>query len=161
MPQIIELGLRQIITEKEADDDRLPARQQALDALASTGIVTLPAPRSAAGHKARSRRTPIKAALLAGDIVVGAGNIYVSEALHRAGIDPRTRCGSLSRPRCDRLLAALRLTLARALIPSGDVLRVYPLASPPEQRQPRRRMRFRRGRFKLGRDAWKSSGRIR
>lgn len=61
LPEIIELGLRQIVTEKEADDDHLTARQQALDALASTGIVTLPAPRSASGRKARGRRTPIKA----------------------------------------------------------------------------------------------------
>jgi formamidopyrimidine-DNA glycosylase len=73
----------------------------------------------------RGRRTPIKAALLAGDIVVGAGNIYVSEALHRAGIDPRTRCGSLSRPRCERLLAALRLTLARAIDLGGSTLRDF------------------------------------
>ena len=73
----------------------------------------------------QGRRTPIKAALLAGDIVVGAGNIYVSEALHRAGIDPRSRCGSLSRPRCDRLLAALRLTLARAIDLGGSTLRDF------------------------------------
>ena len=40
----------------------------------------------------KRRRSSIKAALLAGDIVVGAGNIYACEALFRAGIDPRTRC---------------------------------------------------------------------
>ncbi len=73
----------------------------------------------------QGRRTPIKAALLAGDIVVGAGNIYASEALHRAGIDPRTRAGSLSRPRCERLLAALRLTLARAITLGGSTLRDF------------------------------------
>src|SRR3990167_4252525 len=73
----------------------------------------------------QGRRTPIKAALLAGDIVVGAGNIYVSEALFRAGIDPRTRCEQLSRPRCERLLAALRLTLARAIELGGSTLRDF------------------------------------
>ncbi len=73
----------------------------------------------------QARRTPIKAALLAGDIVVGAGNIYVSEALHRAGIDPRTRSNALSRPRCERLLAALRLTLARAITLGGSTLRDF------------------------------------
>ena len=71
------------------------------------------------------RRTSLKAALLAGDIVVGAGNIYVSEALHRAGIDPRTRCDQLSRPRAERLLAALRLTLARAIELGGTTLRDF------------------------------------
>lgn len=71
------------------------------------------------------RKTTVKAALLAGDIVVGAGNIYVSEALHRAAIDPRTRCDKLSRPRCERLLAALRLTLARAIELGGSTLRDF------------------------------------
>ena len=71
------------------------------------------------------RRTTVKAALLAGDIVVGAGNIYVSEALYRAAIDPRTRCNQLSRPRCERLLAALRLTLARAIELGGTTLRDF------------------------------------
>ena len=71
------------------------------------------------------RRTTVKAALLAGDIVVGAGNIYVSEALYRAAIDPRTRCDQLSRPRCERLLAALRLTLSRAIALGGTTLRDF------------------------------------
>jgi len=73
----------------------------------------------------QGRRAPIKTVLLAGDIVVGAGNIYVSEALHRAGIDPRTRSDKLSRPRCARLLAALRLTLARAIDLGGSTLRDF------------------------------------
>ena len=73
----------------------------------------------------QGRKTTVKAALLAGDIVVGAGNIYVSEALHRAAIDPRTRCDKLSRPRCERLLAALRLTLARAIELGGSTLRDF------------------------------------
>lgn len=71
------------------------------------------------------RKTTVKAALLAGDIVVGAGNIYASEALHRAAIDPRTRCDHLSKPRCERLLAALRLTLARAIELGGSTLRDF------------------------------------
>ena len=73
----------------------------------------------------QGRKTTVKAALLAGDIVVGAGNIYASEALHRAAIDPRTRCDKLSRPRCERLLAALRLTLARAIELGGSTLRDF------------------------------------
>ena len=73
----------------------------------------------------QGRKTTVKAALLAGDIVVGAGNIYASEALHRAAIDPRTRCDKLSRPRCERLLAALRLTLTRAIELGGSTLRDF------------------------------------
>jgi formamidopyrimidine-DNA glycosylase len=73
----------------------------------------------------RRRRTSIKTALLAGDIVVGAGNIYACEALFRAGIDPRTRCNRLSMPRCDKLLAAVRAVLAEAVAVGGSTLRNF------------------------------------
>jgi formamidopyrimidine-DNA glycosylase len=71
------------------------------------------------------RRCSIKAALLAGDVVVGAGNIYACEALFEAGIDPRTRCHRLSRPRCHKLLGALRQVLTRALVLGGATLRDF------------------------------------
>jgi len=73
----------------------------------------------------KRRRSSIKAALLAGDIVVGAGNIYACEALFRAGIDPRTRCFRLSLPRCERLLDALREVLSQALAQGGSTLRDF------------------------------------
>ena len=73
----------------------------------------------------RGRRVAIKQALLAGDIVVGAGNIYACEALFTAGIDPRTRSERLSRPRCERLAAAVRDTLAQALGLGGTTLRDF------------------------------------
>jgi formamidopyrimidine-DNA glycosylase len=73
----------------------------------------------------KARKSPIKAALLSGELVVGAGNIYVSEALHLAGIDPRVRCDRLSLPRAERLLAAVRLTLARAIELGGSTLRDF------------------------------------
>lgn len=77
-------------------------------------------------HAALRRRSgAIKQALLAGDIVVGAGNIYACEALFEAGIDPRVRASSLSRPRCERLAAAVRATLARALDAGGSTLRDF------------------------------------
>jgi formamidopyrimidine-DNA glycosylase len=85
-----------------------------------------PAFDAAALHAAlRRRRTSIKAALLAGDIVVGAGNIYACEALFQAGIDPRVRCDRLSRPRAERLLEAVRTVLARALELGGSTLRDF------------------------------------
>ncbi|MEP6740342.1 MAG: DNA-formamidopyrimidine glycosylase family protein, partial [Caldimonas sp.] len=43
------------------------------------------------------RRVAVKLALLGGEIVVGAGNIYACEALYAAGIDPRTRSDRISR----------------------------------------------------------------
>ena len=73
----------------------------------------------------RRRQAPIKQVLLAGVVVVGAGNIYACEALFAAGIDPRTPAQRLSRPRCDRLAAAVRSTLARALALGGSTLRDF------------------------------------
>ncbi len=77
-------------------------------------------------HRAlRGRRVAIKQALLAGDIVVGAGNIYACEALFEAGIDPRAPAGRVSRVRCDRLAAAVRRILAQALDLGGSTLRDF------------------------------------
>jgi formamidopyrimidine-DNA glycosylase len=73
----------------------------------------------------RRRGVAVKQALLAGDTVVGAGNIYASEALHRAGIDPRTPAGKLSRARCQRLAEAVRQTLAEAITRGGSTLRDF------------------------------------
>jgi formamidopyrimidine-DNA glycosylase len=71
------------------------------------------------------RRAPIKQVLLAGDVVVGAGNIYACEALFDAGIDPRMRANRLSRPRAARLLQAVRDTLSHALALGGSTLRDF------------------------------------
>ena len=73
----------------------------------------------------KGRRVAVKTALLAGDIVVGAGNIYACEALFEARIDPRLRADRLSRPRCALLADAVRSTLARALESGGSTLRNF------------------------------------
>jgi formamidopyrimidine-DNA glycosylase len=73
----------------------------------------------------RRRKVADKQALLAGDIVVGAGNIYACEALFEAGIDPRVRSDRISRPRAERLASAVRDTLARALELGGSTLRDF------------------------------------
>ena len=73
----------------------------------------------------KKRRVAVKLALLSGDIVVGAGNIYACEALYEAGIDPRIRSDKVSRPRADKLAAAVRNTLARALALGGSTLRDF------------------------------------
>jgi formamidopyrimidine-DNA glycosylase len=71
------------------------------------------------------RRAPIKPVLMAGDIVVGAGNIYACEALFAAGIHPALRADQVSRPRAARLLSAVRDTLARAMSLGGSTLRDF------------------------------------
>ena len=80
----------------------------------------------AAFHAAlRARRAPIKQVLLAGDVVVGVGNIYASEALFLAGIRPTLSAARLSRPRALRLQAAIQDVLGRALAAGGTTLRNY------------------------------------
>ena len=71
------------------------------------------------------RAAPIKAMLLDQRIVAGLGNIYVCEALHMAGIDPRRAAGRLSRPRLARLVAAVKEVLAAAIEAGGSTLRDY------------------------------------
>ena len=71
------------------------------------------------------RRSAIKQVLLAGDVVVGVGNIYACEALFLAGIRPTARASTLSRPRTARLHAAIREVLARAVERGGSTLRDF------------------------------------
>ena len=73
----------------------------------------------------KSRKAAIKQVLLAGDVVVGVGNIYASEALFLAGIRPTLRASALSRPRTARLHAAIRQVLARAVERGGSTLRDF------------------------------------
>ena len=73
----------------------------------------------------QARRTPVKTALLSGELVVGAGNIYACEALHLARIDPRTPSNRISRPRAARLLSAVRQVLRRAIEAGGTTLKDF------------------------------------
>jgi len=73
----------------------------------------------------RGRAASIKQVLLAGNAVVGVGNIYASESLFRAGIDPRASARSLGRVRCARLASAIRQVLAEAIVAGGSTLRDY------------------------------------
>ena len=71
------------------------------------------------------RQTAIKQVLLGGEIVVGVGNIYASEALFMAGIRPTVRAARLSKPRVARLHAAIREVLAQAVAKGGSTLRDF------------------------------------
>ncbi len=76
---------------------------------------------------ARSTR-PVKAALLDQRVVAGLGNIYVCEALYRAGIHPATKTGRIGSARRERLAAAIRGVLAEAIDAGGSTLRDYAAA---------------------------------
>ena len=85
----------------------------------------------------RGRSASIKQLLLAGDAVVGVGNIYASESLFHARIDPRTPAMRLGRVRCARLAGAIRTVLSEAIAAGGSTLRDYASAdgSPGEYAQ--------------------------
>jgi formamidopyrimidine-DNA glycosylase len=77
----------------------------------------------AAGLK--GRKSPIKAVLLDQRVVAGLGNIYVSESLYWAGIDPMRQAASLSGAEADRLATSVREVLTRAVAAGGSSLRDY------------------------------------
>lgn len=71
------------------------------------------------------RRTPIKAALLDQRIVAGLGNIYVCEALFRAGVSPTRLAMTVPGARAGRLVEAVRAVLGEAIAAGGSSLRDY------------------------------------
>jgi len=71
------------------------------------------------------KRTPIKAALLDQGIVAGLGNIYVCEALFRAGVSPRRSSHTVPGRRATRLVPAIKATLTEAIAAGGSSLRDY------------------------------------
>lgn len=73
----------------------------------------------------RRRSSPIKQVLLAGDLVVGVGNIYASEALFLAGIRPTTPAARIGPRRAQRLHAVIRDLLVRAVAKGGSTLRDF------------------------------------
>ncbi len=75
------------------------------------------------------RRAPVKQAMLDQRIVAGLGNIYVSEALHRAHIDPRRAAGRIGAARLEALAGHIREVLADAIAAGGSSLRDHRQAS--------------------------------
>jgi formamidopyrimidine-DNA glycosylase len=81
-----------------------------------------------AGHLAarfRARKAPVKALLMDQRIVAGLGNIYVCEALFRAGIHPARPAGRIGAARLERLAQAVREVLIEAIAAGGSSLRDY------------------------------------
>jgi formamidopyrimidine-DNA glycosylase len=74
------------------------------------------------------RTQAIKTLLLDQRIVAGLGNIYVCEALHRAGISPLRAGGKVSRPKLGALVEAVRAVLEEAIEAGGSTLRDFQAA---------------------------------
>jgi len=73
----------------------------------------------------RSRSAPIKNVIMDSHAVVGVGNIYASESLFRARINPKPPAGKLSKPRCERLVREIKATLQDAIEAGGSSLRDF------------------------------------
>jgi formamidopyrimidine-DNA glycosylase len=76
-------------------------------------------------ERTRGRHLPIKQLLLGGQIVVGVGNIYASESLFRAGINPKISAGRIGLARYARLAGAIREILLEAIQKGGSTLRDF------------------------------------
>ena len=76
-------------------------------------------------QSSRKRSVAVKQFLLAGQAVVGVGNIYCSESLFEAGIHPAKAAGKLTRPQCSRLAQAVRLILKKAIDAGGSSLKDF------------------------------------
>lgn len=74
---------------------------------------------------ARGRGAPVKSFIMDGRVVVGVGNIYANEALFMAGIRPQRPAGRISALRYERLAAAIKSVLERAIAHGGTTLRDF------------------------------------
>ena len=77
------------------------------------------------------KKAPLKAALLDQRLIAGLGNIYVCEALHRSGLSPKRRAGTLSsyrgtmKGKAELLATTIRDVLTEAVQAGGSSLRDY------------------------------------
>lgn len=69
------------------------------------------------------RMSPVKSALLDQKLVAGLGNIYVCEALHRAGIAPSRKAARIAQKRAAALVPIIRAVLEEAIAAGGSSLR--------------------------------------
>jgi len=76
-------------------------------------------------EKTRGRNASIKEILMNSRIVVGVGNIYASEALFHAGINPRIAAGRIGINRYDKLVCVVKKTLKLAINAGGSSLRNF------------------------------------
>ncbi|MFY9288331.1 MAG: bifunctional DNA-formamidopyrimidine glycosylase/DNA-(apurinic or apyrimidinic site) lyase [Alphaproteobacteria bacterium] len=75
--------------------------------------------------KFKGKKTSIKIAIMDQRLVVGVGNIYASEALFHAGINPKRLAGKVKRDEIAKLVPAIRKVLKAAIKAGGSSLRDY------------------------------------
>jgi len=73
----------------------------------------------------RSRKVNIKTFIMNAKIVVGVGNIYASESLFMAAINPKTIAGKISLKRYEKLVFAIKTVLSLAIDQGGTTLKDF------------------------------------
>ncbi|MFO7593179.1 MAG: bifunctional DNA-formamidopyrimidine glycosylase/DNA-(apurinic or apyrimidinic site) lyase [Pseudomonadota bacterium] len=73
----------------------------------------------------RGRKSSVKQFIMDGKVVVGVGNIYASESLYLAGINPKRAAGRVSLERYRKLADAVTTVLAAAIEQGGTTLRDF------------------------------------
>lgn len=76
-------------------------------------------------QQGKNRKTPIKSLIMNSQVVVGVGNIYASESLFLAGINPRRASNRLSKQRYQKLVNAIKQVLQLAIRQGGTTLRDF------------------------------------
>lgn len=76
-------------------------------------------------QQSRNKTKPVKLWLMDSHLVVGVGNIYACEALHKAGISPKKAVGKISKKRLMKLRYDVRETLAQAIEQGGTTLKDF------------------------------------
>ncbi|MBI5708855.1 MAG: bifunctional DNA-formamidopyrimidine glycosylase/DNA-(apurinic or apyrimidinic site) lyase [Candidatus Eisenbacteria bacterium] len=100
------------------------ARDPALAALGPDAVAEPPTGATLHGL-ARGATPAVKSFLLDQRRIAGLGNIYASEILHRAGVDPRRRAGSLGADEWERVAGAVRAVLGEAIGLMGTTFSMY------------------------------------
>lgn len=73
----------------------------------------------------RGRKVSVKQFIMNAQVVVGVGNIYASESLFLAGINPKRAAGRIAKHRYEALADAIRDVLGRAIKAGGTTLRDF------------------------------------
>lgn len=76
-------------------------------------------------EKANNRKIPIKSWIMDNHIVVGVGNIYASESLFLAKINPSRKVSSLTLVECERLVTAIKQVLTKSIEQGGTTLKDF------------------------------------
>jgi formamidopyrimidine-DNA glycosylase len=115
-------GLMTLVATDRLDQDKL---------FAGLGVEPLSGKFNAASltKMLDGKKTPIKSALLDQRLIAGLGNIYVCEALFRAGISPKRLAGSLKKDHIAPLVRAIKTVLKDAIAAGGSTLRDHAQAT--------------------------------